>query len=168
MITLYNVVSADGFIADKNESEDFIPDEVWDDFLELCDTYDTLIIGKNTYAAIQSFGKELVEPFENTNIRKVIITRDESFISKAMYEKARSIDDALKMGSDILLSGGPILNTAFLKRKLINQIILNRLPMTLGAGIPQFETDTIPQLILLPKLTRKMGGKRKLEFYMIN
>lgn len=168
MVTLYNVISSDGFIAEENGSEDFIPDEVWNDFLELCDEYDTLIIGKNTYTAIQSFGDELIEPFESTSIRKVIITRDESFIPKAMYEKVQSIDDALKMGSNILLSSGPSLNTAFLKEKLVDRIILNRLPVALGKGIPQFETDTTPLLIPLLELTKEIRGGRKLEFYSIN
>lgn len=168
MITLYNVISSDGFIAEENGSEDFIPNEVWNDFLELCDGYDTLIIGKNTYAAIQSFGDELIEPFESTSIRKVIITRDESFIPKATYEKAYSIDDALKMGSNFLLSNGPSLNTAFLKEKLINRIILNRLSVALGKGIPQFETNTHPLVTLLPELTKETRAGRKFESYEVS
>lgn len=168
MLTLYNVISSDGFVAEENGSEDFIPDEVWNDFLELCEAYDTLIIGKNTYAAIQSFGNKLIEPFENTNIRKVIITRDEDFIPKAMYEKAYSIDEALEMGSNILLSSGPSLNTAFLKEKLIDQIILNRLPVAINRGIPQFETDITPLLIPLPEPTKETRGGRKLESYAVN
>lgn len=168
MVTLYNVISSDGFIAEENGSEDFIPDEVWNDFLELCEAYDTLIIGKNTYTAIQSFGKELVAPFENTSIRKVIITRDENFIPKAMYEKVSSIDDISEIGSNILLSSGPSLNTAFLKEKLIDQIILNRLSIAIGAGIPQFEAHISPLLIPLPEPARETGGGRRLEFYSIN
>lgn len=168
MITLYNVVSSDGFIAQEDGSEDFIPDEVWNDFLELCDQFDTLIIGKNTYLAIQSFGKELVEPFESTDIRKIVITRDESFIPKDTYRKVNSIHDALEMGSNILLSSGPSLNTAFLKKHLIDQIILNRLSVTLGIGIPQFETDMTPNLIPLPEFTRATADGRKLEFYTVS
>jgi dihydrofolate reductase len=168
MVTLYNVISLDGFIADENGNEDFIPDEVWNDFLELCNIHDTLIIGKDTYAAIQSFGKELVEPFENTDIRKVIVTRDESFIPKATYEKVHSIDDSLKMGSNFLLSSGPSLNTAFLKEKLIDRIILNRLPTPLSKGIPQFETNTHPLLIPLPEPTKETRDGRKFELYEVS
>ena len=79
MLTLYNVISSDGFIAAKDGGEDFIPDEVWGDFLELCAKYDALILGKNAYAAIQSFGKELVEPFEKLSIKKIVVTRDKNF-----------------------------------------------------------------------------------------
>lgn len=170
MLTLYNVVSSDGFIAQEDGGEEFIPDEVWSDFLEICNEYDTLIMGKNTYAAIQSFGKELVEPFEKSDIKKVVVTQDEDFTPKVAYKKASSIHDALEMGSDILLSSGPSLNSAFLRERLIDHIILNKLPVAIGAGIRQFETDTIPsyQLLLLRKLTREKGDRRKLEFYKVD
>ena len=36
MITLYNVISADGYITERDGSEDFIPDSVFDDFIDLC------------------------------------------------------------------------------------------------------------------------------------
>lgn len=46
MLTSYNVISSDGFIAQTDGSEDFIPDEVWGDFLEFLGEYDALLIGK--------------------------------------------------------------------------------------------------------------------------
>lgn len=168
MLTAYNVVSSDGFIAQADGSEDFIPDEIWDDFLELLNTYDTLLIGKNTYETIQGFGQELVEPFENTGIKKIVITRDEGFVPKTGYEKISSLQDAIKIGSNTLLSSGPILNTAFLKERLIDQIILNKLSVTIGTGIRQFETDIVPELTLLPEFTKKNKSGRMLEFYKVN
>lgn len=158
MLTSYNVISSDGFIAQTDGGEDFIPDEIWDDFLELLSEYDTLLIGKNTYEMIQSFGQELVGPFENLNIRKIVVTRDEDFVPKSDYEKVSSLQDAIKTGSSTLLCSGPSLNTAFLKEGLIDRIILNKLPATIGTGIRQFETGITPKLIPLPELTRKTKG----------
>lgn len=168
MLTAYNVTSSDGFIAQTDGGEEFIPDEVWDDFVELLGKYDTLLIGKNTYEVIQSFDRVLVEPFENLNIRKIVITRDKSFVPKIGYEKISSPQDALKMGSDILLSSGPGLNTVFLKGKLIDRIILNKLLTSIGSGIRQFKTGITLKLISLPALTRKTRGGRTLEFYKVN
>lgn len=168
MLTAYNVTSSDGFIASKNGDEDFIPDEVWDDFLELCAQYDTLIIGKNTYATIQSFDKELVEPFEKTNIQKIIVTQDANFVPKSGYKQMSSLQDAVISGSNVLLCSGPALNTAFLKEHLIDRIILNVLPITIGAGIHQFETGTTPELLPLPNLTIEKEAGRKLEFYTVS
>lgn len=167
MLTLYNVISSDGFIAQADGSEDFIPDEVWNDFLELLNEYDVLIIGKNTYEMIQSFGQELVEPFENTSIKKIVVTRDEGFVPKTSYEKISSLQAAFKIGSNALLCSGSGLNTAFLKEKLIDRIVLNKLPVTIGKGIRQFETETVPELTPLPEFVRKTKGGRTLEFYKV-
>jgi dihydrofolate reductase len=167
MITAYNVISSDGFIAQTDGGEDFIPDEVWDDFLELLTEYAVLILGKNTYDTIQSFDQKLIEDFENMPIKKIIVTRDESFVPKTGYEKMSSLQDAAAMSQDILLCSGPSLNTAFLKEKLIDRIILNKLPVAIGTGIRQFETDMNPDLIPLPELSRKTKGGRTLESYKI-
>jgi dihydrofolate reductase len=168
MLTAYNVISSDGFIAQADGSEDFIPDEVWDDFLELLTEYAVLIIGKNTYDTIQSFDQKLIEDFGNVPIKKIIVTRDESFVPKTDYEKMSSLQDAAAMSPNTLLSSGPGLNTAFLKEKLIDRIILNKLPVAIGTGIRQFETDMDPDLIPLPEPSRKTKGGRTLEFYEVN
>lgn len=168
MLTSYNVVSSDGFIAQADGGEDFIPNEIWDDFLELLGEYDTLLIGKNTYEMIQSFDQELVEPFENTSIKKIVITRDEDFVPKTGYKKIPSLLDVFKVGSNILLCSGPGLNTAFLKEKLIDRIVLNKLSAIIGTGIHQFETGIVPELVPLPESAKKTKGGRMLEFFKVN
>ncbi len=167
MLTLYNVISSDGFIATKDSGEDFIPDEVWGDFLELCTRYDVLILGKNTYATIQLFDKELVEPFENLSIEKIIVTRDKNFKPKNGYVVMNSLKEAVALRPNILLSSGPKLNTAFLKEKLIDRIILNKLPVAIGEGILQFEKWVSPKLTPLPELDMEKDNGRKLAFYKV-
>ena len=53
MITLYNVISADGFIARLDGDEDFIPDDLWPHTLEFFKKYDALVMGRKTYDAMQ-------------------------------------------------------------------------------------------------------------------
>ncbi len=167
MLTLYNVISPDGFIAAKDGNEDFIPDEVWSDFLELCAKYDGVIIGKNTYRTIQSFGKDLVEPFEKLSIPKVIVTRDKNFKPKKGYAVMNSLREAAALHPNMLLSSGPKLNTAFLKEKLIDRVILNKLPVKIGDGIPQFEKSVSFRITPLPELDINKGNGRTLAFYKI-
>ena len=167
MLTLYNVISSDGFIATKDGSEDFIPDEVWNDFLDLCTKYDALIFGKNAYASIQSFGKKLVEPFEDLSIPKIIVTRDKNFKPKTGYIVLSSLKEVAVFRPNMLLSSGPKLNTAFLKEELIDGVILNKLPIAIGEGIPQFEKGVHPQLTHLPELDTEKGNDRKLVFYKV-
>lgn len=165
MLTLYNVISSDGFIARKNGDEDFIPEEVWGDFLELCTKYDALIMGKNAYGAIQAYEKELVEPFENLRIKKIVVTRDKNFKPKNGYTVVNSLREAAALHPNILLCSGPKLNTAFLNEKLIDRVILNKLPVAIGEGTPQFEEGVHPRLIPVPESDMDKGNGRKLIFY---
>ena len=167
MLTLYNVLSSDGFIATKDGGEDFIPDEVWGDFLELCTKHDAIILGKNAYTAIQSFDKELVAPFEKLSIHKIIVTRDKSFKPKNGYSVINSLREAATLYPNMLLSSGPGLNTAFLNEKLIDRIILNKLPVKIGEGITQFEQGVSPKLTATPELNINKANGRMLAFYKV-
>ncbi len=167
MLTLYNVISSDGFIATKDGGENFIPDEVWGDFLGLCTKYDAVVMGKNTYAAIQAYEKELVEPFEKLSVEKIVVTRDRGFKPQKGYVVINSLREAATLHPNALLSSGPKLNTAFLKEKLIDRIIFNKLPITIGEGIQQFEKGVRPQLTPQPKFDIEKDNGRKLTFYKV-
>lgn len=143
MVTLYNVISSDGFIARNDGSEDFIPDGLWPNFLNLCQKYGTLVMGRKTYDTIQSYPKELLEPLEKLSIRKIVITGNRSFESKYEYIIAHSPQDALKLAPDALVSSGPILNNFLLKNRLVEKIILHEVPTGIGEGIKPFDIDGI-------------------------
>jgi dihydrofolate reductase len=153
MITLYNAVSSDGFIARKDGSEDFIPNVVWDDFIELSHLFDVLVMGKNTYQTLQHYEPEELERFEHLPIKKVVISREPDIELKKGYTLAHTVTDVPKLGKNILLSSGPSLNTAFLKEKLIDIIILNIVPTNIDTGIREFNGMT-------PELTLKQREER--------
>ena len=44
MVTIYNVISSDGFIVRKDGSESFIPDELWPLTLEIFKKFDVLVM----------------------------------------------------------------------------------------------------------------------------
>ncbi len=163
MVTLYNVVSADGYIARKNGDEDFIPDELWEVFLSLCKKYDTEVMGGKTYKAIQVYPREQIAQFENLNIKKIIVTNDLSFVAKPGYIVAHSPKEAFALGKNILLSSGPGLNTAVLKEGLIDKVILIILPEKIGEGIRQFDID--PKLKLISE--KFVNGRKWCEYKVI-
>lgn len=139
MVTTYNVISADGFIARPDGSEDFIPDELWPKTLGFFRKYDSLIMGRKTYDAIQKYDQELLERFENLKIRKIVISRDPNFIPKRGYETFQVPEEIIKAGSNVLVSSGPELNTYLLKRGLIKEIVFWKLPnINIGTGISPF------------------------------
>lgn len=143
MLTLYNAVSSDGFITRKDGSEDFIPDDLWQNFLDLCKEYGTLIMGRKTYDAIQKYDKELLQPFEESPIRKIIISGNRNFRPKEGYAVLHSPEDAMALAPGALVSSGPTLNNFLLKHGLVKKIILYEVPVIIGEGIKPFDTDGI-------------------------
>lgn len=139
MITLYNAISSDGFIAEKDGNEDFIPYDAWYDFIELCGHYDAVVMGKNSYNSIQNYDVQEMELFEKLSIKKVVVSSDKRLILKNGYNLASTIKEALSFGKNILLASGPTLNDVFLKNKLIDVVILNVMPVEIHDGIKQFD-----------------------------
>lgn len=163
MVTLYNVVSSDGFIARQNGDEDFIPDELWDDFLILCEQNETVVMGKNTYQSVQEYPGNLIKEFEGLDLRRVVVTRDVNFLAKPGYLVMSSPEDVLALGGSILVSSGPTLNAVFLEKGLVDRVILNILPEKVGSGIKVFENE--PNLILEKEEAKSQGGKW--QFYRV-
>lgn len=155
MLTLYNVISSDGSIARNDGSEDFIPDNLWSNFLNLCLGYGTLIMGRKTYDAVQQYGEEFIQPFEELPIRKIVISGNHTFHPKQGYTVVHSPADALALAPDALVSSGPTLNNFLLKHGLVKKIILHEIPISIGEGIKPFDRDGV---ILIPS-----GGAPKLD-----
>lgn len=158
MATLYNVISSDGFIARTDGSEDFIPDNLWINFLNLCQEYGVVVMGRNTYETIQSYPEELREPFENLPIKKIVITHTESYEVKTGYEIARSPAEVLARYPDALVTSGPTLNDFLLAKKLIKKIIFHEVPVSIGSGIKPFD-DSFATLVPVENVTQLEGVK---------
>jgi dihydrofolate reductase len=152
LVTQYNIISLDGYIASLDGEEDFIPDDMWKFFLDLCRENDTLIQGKNTYLAIQNFPDDLKIPFEQLPIKKIIVSNDQTFSPKPGYYVAPSPAEAVRRGGEkILLCSGGKLNSSFVDAKLIARIVLYILPVVLGQGIKLFDSLKEPVNLVLEK-----------------
>lgn len=144
MVTLYNVISSDGFIARKDGSEDFIPDDLWQEFLTLCGQYDVLVLGKGAYDAIQKYDAESIEAFEALPIKKIVVSRSSESI-KSGYVLVHSPQEAFADGGNLLVCSGPTLNTSILEQNLADKIILRKLDVAIGEGIEPFPHDFYEQ-----------------------
>lgn len=141
MVTLYNVISADGFIARKDGSEDFIPDERWGETLVVFMRYDTIVMGRHSYEVMQQYEPEALSAFEALPIRKVVLTRNESFSAKPGYAVAHSVEDAVRLGANVLVSSGPVVIAEFLAKGLVDRIILDRVSVSIGEGMEPFPRE---------------------------
>ncbi|MDP3974994.1 MAG: dihydrofolate reductase family protein [Candidatus Jorgensenbacteria bacterium] len=162
MVTLYNVVSEDGYIADKNGSEHFIPDRLWPTTLNLFKKYDALVMGRKTYDAMQKYPRELLKPFEKLSLKKVVVTSNKKDFHpnpQLGYVVVHSPQDALSSGTNVLVSSGPTLNTFFLKNNLVDQVIFHKVPVNIGEGIKPFDIDMKTVLVSVSETTLEEGAK---------
>jgi dihydrofolate reductase len=146
MFTLYNVISLDGYMADNNGSEDFIPNEMWVGFINLCKKYGSFITGRKTYEAIQKYDDELLRTLEELSIKKIVVSNDKEFKPRKGYIVAHSLQEAFSLAPNGLVSSGPTLNNSILKAGLADKIILRKLPVRVGRGIPAFDKDLVRQV----------------------
>lgn len=165
MVTLFNVISRDGFIAGKNGNEDFIPDTLWSRTLDFIGRYDTLVMGRKTYEAIQAYPRELREPFERLPMKKIVVSSNRSLKldPRAGYILASSPRDALASGQRVLVSSGPDLNTGLLKDNLIDKVIFYQVPAIVSEGVKPFSIDT-KQILMQISKQKIADGIEEIEY----
>lgn len=166
MFTLYNVISKDWFIAKENDSEDFIPDELWTETLRVCGSFDVLVMGRKTYEKIQSYPPELFESLESLSLRKIVISHNPEFIVKGGYEVLTSPEAAQQIGGSLLVSSGPLLNNYLFKQALVDRVILHQVEAELGGGIRVF--DEVYNSKLKLELERSVGLVTELIFKVVS
>jgi len=163
MVTTYNTVSADGFIARADGSEDFIPDDAWDDFLKILSSYDAIVMGRKTYETIQKYPSAMIDSFESIPMKRIIVSRKKDFVPKNGYFAIPSLSGISAFGKNILITSGPSLNTAAFQMGIIDHVLLNILPETIWEGMAVFSVQ--PKLVLIS--TKNMPAGRKLCTYKI-
>lgn len=144
-IVYYVAISLDGYICGPNESIDGYINEGsgLDQYMKDLKTFETVIMGKNTYEFGFKFGIVPGQPayehmahyifsnsasYENVHKNVHIVTRDLSIVKKL---KAGS-------GSDIYLCGGSIFAGWLLQNKLIDEVKVKLSPSVLGGGLQLF------------------------------
>jgi dihydrofolate reductase len=148
-ILLYTAISIDDFIARKDGSIDWLhnPDIIpeGEDFgySDFYSSIDTTLMGNKTYKQILGFGGSFPYPDK----KNYVITH-EAGLAHTAYVKFISSDienfcQNLKKeeGSNIWLIGGGQINSILLEADLVDHLILTKIPVPLGSGIPIFSQD---------------------------
>lgn len=155
--SVYIATSLDGFIARENGGLDWLPgsdgSEINEDgdgngnenedfgFQAFMDSIDVLVIGRNTYEMVLSFGQW---PYGSTRV--VVLSRTLSQISdkvpKTVELKSGAITEIAKElmesgAKHLYVDGGKTIQ-GFLNAGLIQEIIITRIPVLIGQGIPLF------------------------------
>ncbi len=142
-ISVFIATSLDGFIARANSDLDWLPQDQSEDhgYNAFFSSIDTMLMGRKTYETILGFS-----PFPYEGKRVVVCSRTltaapDHLIGKLEF-RAEPLPDLVKMlkadgAKHIYADGGQII-TALLEAGLVNRLVLTRVPVLLGSGIPLF------------------------------
>jgi len=143
--TIYIATSIDGYIAREDGSIDWLmdlpnPEKSDYGFSEFLKRMDGIIIGRKTFETVLGFN-----PWPYTKPVFVLSTTlkelPDGFSGKAEIVKGELnniIDSLKKKGiSNLYIDGGKTIQS-FLKEDLIDEMIITRIPILLGSGIPLF------------------------------
>ena len=148
-ISVYIATSLDGFIARENGDLDWLPgSEGQSDgedygYQQFMDSVDTLVMGRNTYEMVLSFGKW---PYGEKRV--FVLSSQEIEISEFLAgivesrssSLAKLVDELRIAGAQhIYIDGGNTIQ-GFLNAGLIDEMIITRIPVLIGSGIPLFGT----------------------------
>jgi len=161
--------SVDGFIARHNGDFDFLPDGGGEPhgYNEFIATVDVLVIGRNTFDKVLTF-----DTWPYQDMRVVVLSNraiDTSAIPAARVERMFGeppdiMDRLAATGARHAYIDGGITIQQFLRAGLIQRLIITRVPVLVGQGIPLF--GSLPQDLKLRHVATQAyaGGLVKSEY----
>ena len=172
--SVYIATSVDGFIARPDGDIDWLgePAEDGEDFgyEEFMATVDHLVMGRHTFEKVLSFGQwPYAKPVVVLTSRPLKVPEDIASKVEVMSGPPEQIlDELAKRGSQHLYIDGGKTIQLFLSAGLIQRVIISRIPVLIGEGIPLF--GPLPQDIQLRhKATRTFAnGVVQCEYQVVS
>ena len=143
MASVFVGASVDGFIARKNDDLDFLPEgggepHGYDEFMA---TVDAVVIGRKTFEKVLALG-----PWPYGDKRVVVLSSRPLDLSAAVGGNveqmagppAEIVSRLAASGARHLYVDGGITIQEFLRAGLIERLIITRVPVLIGDGIPLF------------------------------
>ena len=131
-------MSLDGYIAGTKGEADWIVMDPDVDFDAIFSRFDTLLIGRKTFEAMQAMGGGVDT---SSGVRSIVISRSmrqDDYPHLTIVKDAEPFVAELKTqpGKDIWLWGGGELFRSLLDARLVDGIDVGVIPVLLGGGIP--------------------------------
>ncbi len=142
-ISVFCGVSVDGFIARRDHTFDFLPNEPEPHgFEEFYASIDTVVIGRNTYEVVLKF------PGWNYGEKRVVVLSSrkldfsklpkEARIEQMSGEPSEIVKELDGTGTKSVYLDGGITIQRFLAAGLVDRMVITRVPVLIGNGIPLF------------------------------
>ena len=144
-------ISVDGFIARKNDDLDFLPEDPEPHgYNEFIASVDAIVIGRKTFEKVLTLG-----PWSYGEKRVVVLSSHPLDLSKAIGgvveqmagPPAEIVAQLAASGAHNLYIDGGITIQGFLRAGAIQRLIITRVPVLIGEGLPLF--GTLPRDIRL-------------------
>jgi dihydrofolate reductase len=135
-------VSVDGFIARKNDDLDFLPEDPEPHgYTEFIAGVDAIVIGRKTFEKVLTLG-----PWAYGDKRVVVLSSHPLDLSKAIGgvveqmagPPAEIVSQLAASGAHNLYIDGGITIQGFLRAGAIQRLIITRVPVLIGEGLPLF------------------------------
>jgi dihydrofolate reductase len=137
--------SVDGFIARQNGDLDWLPTgggepHGYDEFIA---TVDTIVIGRKTFETVLSFeawpyGKKRVVVLSSHPVDLSAAAARGGTVEQMGGSPAEIVANLAARGAQHLYVDGGITIQRFLRAKLIDRLVITRVPVLIGDGIPLF------------------------------
>ncbi len=152
-VILYMAITANGYIAKENDETPWY-DEEWKSFAKIVRKCKNMIIGRKTFEIMTKEGEfeKIGNPFT------VVVSDKQKENSQFVDSPKNAINTMNEKGfGKILIAGGGMLNSSFMKEGLIDEIYLDIEPFLFGKGIKLFaenEFETKLELLETKQLSK--------------
>jgi dihydrofolate reductase len=164
--------SVDGFIARRSGDFDFLPEAGGElhGYEEFMASVDVLVIGRNTYEKVLSF-----EQWPYGDKRVVVLSSRAippnirgAVIEQMSGSPAEITDRLAASGAAHAYVDGGITVQRFIRARLVQRLIITRVPVLIGEGIPLF--GALPHDVQLRHIQTKtyQSGLVKSEYAIVN
>ena len=135
--------SLDGFIARRNGEFDFLPADGGEPhgYTEFIASVDTIVIGRNTFETVLAmtpwpYGKKRVVVLSSRTLDLTAVVG--GVVEQMSGDPAHIVAQLADRGAQQLYVDGGITIQRFLRAGLIQRLIITRVPVLIGEGIPLF------------------------------
>lgn len=139
--SVFIATSLDGFIARTDGSFDFLPDDVephgYEEFMA---TVDALVIGRKTFETVLGFGGWAygTKPVFVLSSRAIAPPPPGAVVEQMSGAPADIVSQLEARGIQHIYVDGGLTIQRFLEAGLIHRLIITRIPVLIGTGIPLF------------------------------
>ena len=130
-----------GITARQDDSTDFLTGINWTAFVDLAKKKGAMLWGRRTHEVVRAWGAATLHDLHG--VRGIVLTSNQKFRVDEGWEVATSPEEILMRlekdkVNELLVVGGPAINTAFASGGFIDELILNVESVVVGQGLLLF------------------------------